>query len=341
MESYLDPVQPGSFGGVQTLSQKYGLQNAKNWLMKQDAYTLHKPSRIHFKRRQTLSRGIDDLWQADLADVSSLARFNDSHRYLLTCIDVFSKRAKVVPLKNKTGASLRDAFAFMIKETKPKFLQTDKGSEFLNSTFQQFLKENNIRHYTSENEDIKCSVCERWNRTLKTKMWRYFTYASTQRYIDVLPALVESYNNSWHRSIKMTPNQVTAQNEVEVRKRLYPIKEFSRPRWKFNVGDQVRLCQARQTFKKGYLANWTEEIFTIKTRYATDPPTYAIQDYDGEIIAGKFYAEELQKVLKDKDDTYKIEEIIKTRKRGGKTEYFVKWIGYPAKFNSWVNNISG
>jgi len=172
-------------------------------------------------------------------------------------------------------------------------------------------------------------------------MWRYFTHASTQRYLDVLPALVESYNNSYHRSIKMAPNQVTRHNEADVRKRLYPTKASYRPRWKFSVGDQVRLCQARRAFKKGYLPNWTEEIFVINTRYATDPPTYAIKDYDGEIIAGKFYAEELQKVVKEKDDSYKVEEIIKTRKRGGKTEYFVKWVGYPAKFNSWVDNISG
>ena len=341
MERYLDPIQPGSFGGVQSLAQQYGLQNAKDWLMRQDAYTIHKPSRIHFKRRKTLSRGIDDLWQADLADVSSLSKYNDSHRYLLTCIDVFSKKARVIPLKSKTGVALREAFATMIVDVKPKLLQTDKGTEFLNSTFQQFLKENNIRHYTSENEDIKCSVVERWNRTLKTKMWKYFTYASTQRYLDVLPALVESYNNSYHRSIKMTPNQVNAQNEAEVRKRLYPPKESFRPRWKFEVGEQVRLCQARRSFKKGYLPNWTEELFVVNSRYATDPPTYSIKDYDGEIIAGKFYAEELQKVVKEKNDTYKVEEIIKTRKRAGKTEYFVKWVGYPAKFNSWVDNISG
>ena len=160
--------------------------------MKQDAYTLHKPSRIHFKRRKTLSRGIDDLWQADLADVSSLSKYNDSYRYLLTCIDVFSKKARVVPLKNKTGVALREAFATMIKDVKPKLLQTDKGTEFPNWAFQQFLKDNEIRHYTSENEDIKCSVVERWNRTLKTKMWRYFTYASTLRDVDVLPALVGS-----------------------------------------------------------------------------------------------------------------------------------------------------
>ena len=139
----------------------------------------------------------------------------------------------------------------------------------------------------------------------------------------------------------MTPKQVSAQNEAEVRKRLYPPKELSRLRWKFEIGDQVRLCQARRAFKKGYLPNWTEEIFEVTSRHATDPPTYVIKDYDGEIIAGKFYAEELQKVVKEKSDTYKIEEIIKTRKRAGKTEYFVKWVGYPAKFNSWVDNISG
>ena len=119
---------------------------------------------------KTITRGINDLWQADLVDVSSLSKYNDSYRYLLTCIDVLSKRAQVVPLKNKTGLALREAFKSLIAESRPKFLQADKGTEFLNTTVQEFLKTNGIAHYTSENDDIKCSVVDRWNRTLKTRM---------------------------------------------------------------------------------------------------------------------------------------------------------------------------
>ena len=129
METYFDPSQPGSFGGVQGLVRQTnaGSRQVKEWLMRQDAYTFHKPARLHFLRRKTITRGINDLWHADLVDVSSLSKYNDSYRYLLTCIDVLSKRAQVVPLKNKTGLALREACKSLIAESGPKFLPDNKG----------------------------------------------------------------------------------------------------------------------------------------------------------------------------------------------------------------------
>ena len=213
-------------------------------------------------------------------------------------------------------------------------LQTDKGTEFLNSTVQALFAQHDIKHYTSENEDIKAAVVERFNRTLKNKMWRYFTYAKTQKYIDVLDEMIESYNNTYHRSIGMAPNQVTQDNMQTVTERLYPVKR--KPICKFDVGDKVRMSKGKHVFKRGYMQGWTDEIFTVRERYPTDPATYGVTDYDGEDIKGAFYEQELQKVVKE-DEVYDVEEIIKTRKRGGKVEYLVKWKGYPSKFNSWVD----
>ncbi len=199
------------------------------------------------------------------------------------------------------------------------------------------MAENNIKFYTSQNEDIKCTVVECFNRTLKSRMFRYFTYKSTARYVDVLQDLVSAYNQSYHRSIKTSPANVTMSNEAEIRKRLG--REKLAPRWKFEVGDKVRITQARRPFRKGYLPGWSTEIFAVKSRVPTDPATYEIEDYDGESIAGKFYTEELQKVTKTADALYDIERVIKTRRRAGVTEHFVKWVGYPDKFNSWVSGI--
>ena len=127
METYFNPSQPGNFGGVQGLVRqtKAGFRQVKEWLMRQDAYTLHKPVRLHFPRRKTITRGINNLLQTDLVDVSSLSKYNDSYRYLPTCIDVLSKQAQVVPLKNKTGLKLREAFKSLIAESRPNFLQTE------------------------------------------------------------------------------------------------------------------------------------------------------------------------------------------------------------------------
>jgi len=134
-------------------------------------------------------------------------------RYLLTCIDVFSKRAWAVPVRRKSARDVTEAFERILTDQKCNMVQSDKGTEFLNSTFQTMLKSHNIHFYTRENEDLKAAVVKRFNRTLKQKMFRYFTYKNTRRYVDVLDDLLHSYNNTHHRSIGMAPLEVNKENE--------------------------------------------------------------------------------------------------------------------------------
>ena len=109
-ETYYDPAKVGSFGGIKSLSRGANGNNVKDWLIAQETYTLHNPIKRKFRRRKTKSIGIDHLWQIDLADVSSLSNHNDGHRFLLTCIDCFSRYAWAVPLKNKNSTSVVNAF---------------------------------------------------------------------------------------------------------------------------------------------------------------------------------------------------------------------------------------
>jgi len=176
-------------------------REVKRFLPEQDAYTLHKPRRIRLPRRKTYSKGIGDLYPIDLVDLSSLASHNHGMRYLLTCIDVFSKRAWEIPIRTKSARDVTRAFEIVLEDGKCNMVQSDKGTECLNSAFQTMLKRNGIKFYTSENEYLKAAVVERLNRALKTKMFRYFTYANTRRYEDVLSDLLHSYNNTHHRSI--------------------------------------------------------------------------------------------------------------------------------------------
>ena len=161
------------------------------------------------------------MWQADLVDLSSISKYNEEYKILLTVIDVFSKVARAVPLKNKSRQTLTETFSTLFQQREPAHLQTDKGTEFQNRSVQKFIEEYKINFYTSENEDVKAPVVERFNRTLKTKMWKYFTHESTVSYIDVLDDLLHSYNNTFHRTIKMTPSEVKAQNKEKIRARLY------------------------------------------------------------------------------------------------------------------------
>ena len=260
MESvYRDPRQPGSFTSIANLQHYAGVdrQTAERFLMGQDAYTMHKPARLHFPRRRTYAKGIDDLFQIDLIDLSSLATYNSGYRYLLMCIDVFSKFAWSVPLKTKSGREVADAMETILDERKCALLQGDKGAEWLNTTFQQMIKRHGIKFYTSENDDIKASIVERLNRTIKERMWRYFTHSNTRRYLDVLQNIMHSYNNTRHRSIGMAPSQVDASNEQLVRQKLYPPKPKTF-KYRYNVGDMVRISMRCQPFEKSYAGKWSE-----------------------------------------------------------------------------------
>ena len=342
---YYDPKRPGSFGVAESLYRdvkdegkfKLSRRQISNWLMKQDTYTLHAPARRHFKRNRVIVGGIDKEWQLDLADVQSLMQYNDGYRYLLVCIDVFSKYAWMVPVKSKTGPALVEAFKVILTSgRKPEKIMTDQGTEFFNKHFQNLLKSENIQHFNTFNE-TKASVVERVIRTFKSKMWRHFTARKTLRYVDMLPDLVYSYNHSLHRSIKMKPALVSKENEDEVWHTLYddtnsvvkPIKH------KCKIGDQVRISKVKRKFEKEYLPNFSKEIFTIGKTIARNPPVYKLKDYDGEELKGAFYDKELQKVSKH-DDIYEVGEILKKRGKRKNVQYLVKWLGYPSKFNSWV-----
>jgi len=158
-------------------------------------------------------------------------------------------------------------------------------------------------------------------------MFRYFTHANTRRYLDVLDDLLHSYDKKHHRSIGMAPSEENADIEDVVRARLYALKP-KRYRWKHAAGDRVRIAVQRQPFRKGYLGDWSEEIFEIATRLPTVPVTYELRDLLGESIKGRFYEPEIQRVLKSDDERFVVDRILKTRKRDGKIQYLVSWKGW-------------
>ena len=345
---YYNPKDPGSFGSVDKLlarAKELGVKTNRHkiqeWLEDQDAYTLHKQYRKHYPRNPIVVGAIDKQWQADLADMSSLAKDNDGYKFLLTVIDCFSKFAWAIPIKNKSGASLLDAFKLLFEKAhprKPNRLQTDKGKEFVNKQVQDFLKENAIHHFSSES-DQKAAMVERFNRTLKNRMWKFFTANNTYRYLDVLDDLLFAYNHTKHRTIGMPPADVKVEHEEELWKRMYPnYGDASTVAKKAKLGDPIRLSRAKQTFERGYVPNWTEEIFKISgLSKGANKMVYKVRDWLGEPIQGVFYPEEVQRVVRQPDKKFAIEKILKKKKVGRALTYLVKWQGLPEKFNSWVS----
>ena len=343
---YLDPSQPGSYSGLGTFSralksQKKKVDNIKllKWLQAQEGYTLHYPNLSKFPRNRIVVNGIDNLWQADLADFQNISEYNDGFNYLLICIDVFSKHLMVEKIKDKNAKTTLEAFIKIFEKTKriPKQLQTDDGKEFVNKTLHNYLDKNDINYYTISSDNKAC-IAERVIRTLKEKMYRYFTQLNTYKYVDVIDQLVESYNNSYHRTIKMAPNEVTKKNEERVFENVYLYGDIRPLNYKYKIGDKVRLSNVKRVFKKGYLKKWTLEIFEITKTIPRTPPVYKLKDFVNDEIEGVFYEEELQKVF----DTgvYKINEIFDTRtNKKGKLEHLVNFRGYPPSHQLWVTDL--
>jgi hypothetical protein len=276
---------------------------------------------------------MNQQYQADLVDMQAYETTNDGYKYILTVIDIFSKRAWAKPLKSKTAQHVKPAFESIFNTGHvPLLVQTDEGLEFESRPMKTFFAKYGIKQFSVKSQ-FKGAIVERFNRTLKTKMWRYFTYKNTRRWVDVLQSLIDAYNNSYNRSIKMTPNEVNKENEMSLWRSKQPL-EFEVTTRKVRVGDWVRLSKVKGVFEKGYLPNWTEEIFRVTSVSRTTPVQVKVEDYDGNPIIGSYYLPEVLPV--DKPEEFRIEEVLKQRRRAGKTEYFVKWLGYPKQFNSWV-----
>ena len=252
---------------------------------------LHKPVIKKFEKRKVYSQFKVNIWGVDLADMQSLSRKNKGIKYLLCVIDLYSKYAFVIPLKDKKRISILNAFDKIIKQynRKPNKIWVDQGGEFYNNIFKKWLSDNDIIMYSMYNEG-KSVVSERFIRTLKSKLYKHMTAIDKNVYYDVLDDIVNKYNNTKHSTIKMKPIDVRDNNN----KRVY-IDEHNKKRSRFKVGDTVRISKFKNIFAKGYTPNWSKEIFIVDKINDTVPYTYNLKDLNDEEIIGSFYDQELQK----------------------------------------------
>ena len=274
------------------------------------------------------------IWGADLVEMQDRSKQNNGYRYMLNVIDVFSKYAWSVPLKDKSGVTVTEAFKLIVKNSDrlPKFLWVDEGKEFYNKNMNEWLKENSITMYSTHGEH-KSAVVERFNGTIKRKMWRRFTAENTNNWINMIGDLISKYNNTKHSTIEMTPVEGSKkENEAYIIGSRKPINVENKKN-KFVVGDRVRISRIKGIFEKGYLPNWSEEVYNISKVQHTSPVTYILKDTLGETLQGGFYEEELQKT---NQGIYRVEKVIKTKKIKGVEYALVKWSGYNEKHNEWI-----
>jgi hypothetical protein len=292
---------------------------------------LHKPARRNYRRRRVIIKGLNDLWQADLVEMLPYSKFNRGYRYILIVINTFSKYVWASPLKSKQGKDVTLAMENILqKTTTPNNLQTDLGKEFYNHHFNDLMKKFHINHYSTYS-NLKASIVERVNRTLKGAMWKKFSNQGNYKWYNILPEIVEKYNNRRHRTTGIKPVDVNEKNAKLILKNSFTHKKTVYPKQsKFTLNDHVRISKHREAFDKGYTPNWSTEIFQIREVRLTNPTTYLLKDSKNENIEGGFYEEELQKVKHP--DVYLVEKIL--RKKGNKI--YVKWLGFDKTHNTWI-----
>jgi len=343
-QNYITPGHPTAYSGVNQIYQFYGghvsIPRIKKVLSGVEGYTLHKefhekPRNItykHFKRYQ---------FQMDLVEVSQFSDKNDGIRYLLNCIDIFTRFAFVRPIKDKSSKTVLNAFKSILIEaqTKPLMIVMDKGTEFMNQQFKSYCDSQNIKLINPQ-ASVHAAFVERFNRTLQMIIYKYMTENETNRYVDVLQDLVKSYNNRKHRMINMTPNEAEKnENNEHLQINLLQQKQVEQIKTRkpqLQAGEYVRIAKQKGKFSRSYDEQAMQEIYRIKNvDLRKKIPLYHLTDYDGkESLLGGFYEFELTPV---KTDTFRIEKVLKKRRYKGKNQLYVKWKGFGDQHNSWID----
>lgn len=298
---YYNPRSPASFSGATKLYREarrridLTLADVREWLSRQDVYSKHKPLRTNYPRLASIPIGLGTTIYADLIDFVKLKRKNSHYSYVLCVVELLSRRAYSENLKTKTGAEVLRAFQSIYKRlpTRPMRCITDSGREFLNSQFQTFCKRERLTHIVATRVN-HAYVCERFIRTIKQKLYKYFTNSNTTRWVDVFPTLVESYNNTEHSSIQAKPNDVTLRNEEQYIARMIRRARGLKRKPKYKVGQTVRVAQTRKSFHKGYRQSYSDEVFVIRRLdKRPGPPAYRISHLDGKQVEGLVYEPEI------------------------------------------------
>lgn len=343
---YYDPKHVGAYASVRKLFDaarkiipNIKIKQVEEWMRSQFTHTLHRGTTSKFNRRRVIAQRCNQHMQCDLMDMQAYRKDNDGYNFVLAVIDVFSKFAFAVPLKDKSAHTLKDAFETIFNYNPVENVFSDRGTEFINSTVQKYFKDNHINFMQAQNKETKASVCERFIRTLKSKLFKYMTARGDgkYRYIDVMPQFVQSYNETRHSATKMRPIDVNDTNEKQVFRNLYRTNTYAsvmtpRGTAKFAIDDSVRIKYDFSAFDKKYFPNWTDQVYTVTSVIKGDPFLYKIKNYRGEILAKRFYGKELQKITIGE---FRINKVLKRDPKNKRA--FVSWIGYPnPDANSWI-----
>jgi hypothetical protein len=290
-ELYTNPNFPSAYSG-----------NIKKFILEKNSLSRHKRKVKVKKWRKVYVGGPFTAIQFDLIHYRQYSKENYGNNYILVGVDEFSRKNFVAAQKTATAEETAKNLDKILgsMEFKPRQFSSDQGSEFniRNPDFYDVVvkKYGMVVFYLKAPN--KASICERFIRTLKSRLERHFTENKTRNWLDILQKFSENLNNTVHSTIGIEPNKVTFKNRKLIYNRLYgsiapPVKCL------FNVNDKVRIPEQKNIFAKGYAPNWTEEIFTIIQVFNDGKVCfYKLKNSSGADLTKKFYTQELNLVIK-------------------------------------------
>ena len=279
------PYDMLAYSAIKT-KKTLGLGN--NFTMEDLSQELNKPTIQKFERKKVIVNHINEIHSTDLVDMTQYSKINKGYKYIFTNIDVFSKIAYAFPLESKKIQDIKPCFEKIFKKNKPKYIWSDKEPAFFSKEMQQFFKDNNVKIYHT-NSHLKAVVIERFNKSLRELMMKYFVKNNNTIWYSILPKLIKIYNNRYHSTIRMKPIEVNKSNERHIKQNIYTYNKTSKNP-KFKIGDLVRISLKRKDLFDKPFSNikWSEELFKIHSINKSNVITYKIKDLNNEIIKGIF-----------------------------------------------------
>ena len=327
-----EPRSPWDITAYSAIKSKKVLGLGNDFNMEDLSNELNKPVINKFERKKVIVNHIDEIHSCDLVDMVKYSKVNRGYKYIFTNIDIFSKYAFAFPIKSKKISDIKPCFEKIFKERKPSYIWSDQESAFFSKEMLKFFEDNNVKIYHTYS-NLKAVIIERFNRSLRELMMKEFVKNNNTVWYNILPELIKTYNNRYHRTIKMKPVNVNKSNEKHIKNTVYNY-DITNKKPKYKINDLVRISLKRRELfdKPSGNIKWSEELFKIYKINRSNVTTYQLKDMNDEIIKGIFYKRELSKT-KNTTGEYIIEKILKTKGN----QMYVKWRGYSNNFNSWVN----
>ena len=344
LEKFQDFNFPGAYSSVDKFYRAIKKDNKhiltrkqiKEFLQSREYYTLLRQVNTNFVRNRVVTPYIGYQIDLDTAHIPQYDKDNSGYIYILAGIDCFSKVAHTVALKSLKSQEFVPALkSLLLKLGTITNCRSDRGPEFRSRATQNLFKKLRINHFFTNNTETKANIVERFFKTLKKLLFTYMLAQNTHKWVDQLQKATNSYNHSYHSSIKQTPASVTVSDEYKIWKQLYETEQPDKIQtdFRFNIHDTVRISVVRHPFMRAFDESWTREHFIIADRIMRDiKPIYVVKDLKNEVLNGHFQENELQKVVVDDNKTYLIEKILKKKR----DKVLVKWLGWPKKHSTWM-----